>query len=246
MLEKFKEWGWGALGILIFLGFSLVTVALVVGGTWLTETYYNVFQIINGVVTAVILILIVLSVFPRFRAFTGSGIVIGTWIWGALFWLFCLTVTYEFWGFLGIFVGVIFFGVGVFVTALLALLFDGQISSALFLLLNLAVIFAIRYLGAWITTKHRTKHEVIDVDSADNLPILHKEIIHQERNELYEAVTRFAMGQDTISASMICHQFHISFVRSIRLIEMLEEDGVIGGGELSDERKVLVSENKNY
>lgn len=89
------------------------------------------------------------------RTYTGTGITLATFIWGAIFWLFSLFITYQLWGLLGVIAGIMFFGLGVFATAFLALIFDGQASGAFLILLNLIVIYGIRMLGNWIASKQK-------------------------------------------------------------------------------------------
>ena len=108
-------------------------------------------------ISPLIFLLLLLSVVPRFRNFTGNGIVVGTYIVGALFWFFSFFVTYSLWGFLGIFVGVLLAGLGVFLTAVLALIFDGQFMGALSFAFVLVQIFLFRLLGFWIISKHKSK-----------------------------------------------------------------------------------------
>jgi len=165
MNEKLKDslYGLGGIGlfILIIAGFGL----LIFGGAKLFEVFYPILERIDTFVWGIVWLLIFLSMVPRFRNFTGNGIVIGTYIGGAIFWLLCFYVTYSLWGFFGIFLGVIFMGVGVFFTAVLALIFDGQFSSALYFGFILVQIYLFRLLGAWIITKYRPKtppHEQIE------------------------------------------------------------------------------------
>ena len=126
MKEKIKDFLYGAGGISLFVlvigGFAL----LIIGGARLFEFLYPILEIISSITWAIVWLLLFLSIVPRLRNFTGNGIIFGTYIGGAIFWLLCFYVTYILWGFLGIFVGVLFFGLGVFFTAVLALLFDGQ------------------------------------------------------------------------------------------------------------------------
>ncbi|MCD6528384.1 hypothetical protein J7K44_01975 [bacterium] len=167
MKEKIKDflYGLGGIGfiVLLIVGFSL----LIIGGAKLFEWIYPILEKISIFTWGVVWLLVILSVVPRFRKFTGNGIVLGTYIGGAIFWLLCFYVTYSLWGLLGIFIGVLFFGLGVFVTAILALLFSGQFLQALFFVLNLATIYLLRALGMWIVTKYKPKKELtIEEDSS--------------------------------------------------------------------------------
>ena len=135
----------------------LVLLAFVRGGVWVAENNMDLLSMINGWVTTVIVILFVLSIVPRIRLYTGLGIYYGATIWMGIFWLFSLFVTYSFWGFLGVLIGLFFAGIGIYFTAMIAIFQDNQASAALFMLVNLVLMFGIRSLGYWIATKHKEK-----------------------------------------------------------------------------------------
>ena len=169
MIEKLKDVGYSILGIGFFVLFIVATALLIIGGVKLFEVLYPILEGISAVTWGIVWLLLLLSVVPRFRNVTGSGMVLGTYIGGAIFWLLCFYVTYQLWGFIGIFVGVIFFGLGVFFTAVLALLFDGQFMGALGFAFVLAQIFFFRFLGYWIISKYRGAAEVYTTSAPELL-----------------------------------------------------------------------------
>lgn len=156
-MNKIKDflYSLGGIGIiiLIIISFSL----LIIGGVKLFEALYPVLERISAFVWGVVLLLLLLSLIPRLRNFTGSGIIASTYIGGAIFWFLSFYVTYSLWGLLGILVGVLFMGLGVFFTAVLALLFDGQFAGALGFAFVLLQIYLFRILGAWIISKYKPK-----------------------------------------------------------------------------------------
>src|SRR3989344_7748693 len=145
MQETIKNSFYGILAIGFFVLTIIGFILLIVGGAKLFEVLYPFLEWISSFTWGVVWLFLFFSIVPRFRNFTGSGIVIGTYIGGAIFWLLCFYVTYQLWGFLGIFVGILFFGLGVFFTALLALLLDGQFMGALGIAFVLAQIFFFRF-----------------------------------------------------------------------------------------------------
>ena len=130
---------------------------MVIGGAKLFEVIYPLLENISGLTWVIVWLLIFLSIIPAFRNFTGNGIVMGTYIGGAIFWLLCFYITYSLWGFLGILIGVLFMGFGVFFTAVLALLFSGQFGAGLYFVFILVQIYLVRLLGAWIISKYKPK-----------------------------------------------------------------------------------------
>lgn len=160
MIEKIKNIGYGALGIGFMVLLFVAIALLIIGGVRLFEVLYPILEKVSSFTWGIVWLLLLLSLVPRFRNFTGAGMVIGTYIGGAIFWLLSFYVTYQLWGFIGIFVGVLFFGLGVFFTAVLALLFDGQFMGALGFIFVLAQIFFFRFLGYWIISKYKGATEV--------------------------------------------------------------------------------------
>lgn len=157
MKEKIKDSLSGLLGIGFFILIIVGFVLLITGGAKLFEVLYPVLESISSFVWGIVWLLLFLSVVPRLRNLTGNGIVLGTYIGGAIFWLLCFYITYSLWGFIGILLGVIFMGLGVFFTAILALIFDGQFGPAFYFGFILAQIYVFRLLGHWILSKYRPK-----------------------------------------------------------------------------------------
>jgi hypothetical protein len=155
MKEKIKDflYGIGGIGIVVLtiLSFSL----LIIGGAKLFELLSPILEKISAFIWSIVWLLIILSIVPRFRKFTGNGILLGTYLGGAIYWLLCFYITYSLWGVLGILIGVFFLGLGVYFTAILALLFSSQFVQALIIALGVAQIFFLRWLGYWIITKYK-------------------------------------------------------------------------------------------
>ncbi len=161
MKEKLKNFSIGIIGVVVIVGFFLLGAFLLKGGTWVFENFYPVIRVVNSIVFSLILLLLLLSLIPKLRSFTGVGIYIGSWVLGGLFWLFCLYITYALWGLAAAIVGVMILGVGIFATAALALLFHGAFIPFLMLLLTFGVIYALRFLGIWFAaSRSEEKSEI--------------------------------------------------------------------------------------
>ncbi len=155
MNENIKDSLYGLAGIGFLILIIGAFVLLIMGGARLFEILYPILERVSSIVWGVVWLLVFLSVIPRFRNTTGNGIVLGTYITGAILWLLSFYITYSLWGFLGIFIGVMLMGFGVFATAILALIFDGQGIQALYFGFVLLQIYLFRMLGHWIITKYR-------------------------------------------------------------------------------------------
>jgi S-DNA-T family DNA segregation ATPase FtsK/SpoIIIE len=64
----------------------------------------------------------------------------------------------------------------------------------------------------------------------------------EEEDPLYEAAKELAMQHSRISTSLLQRRLHIGYPRAARLIDLLEEAGIVGEAEAGHSREVLVSE----
>ena len=64
-----------------------------------------------------------------------------------------------------------------------------------------------------------------------------------ERDELFEEAVRMISQHDRASASLIQRRLQLGFNRSARVLEQLEEAGVVGAADGSKPREVLVRTN---
>jgi len=158
--------GFARLGYLILtvLGFALIIIEII-GHVRLFETFYPYLKTILKGLHNIVFLLIVLSIVPRLRTFTGTAIIIlGVYASVAILWLLCIYTTYSLWGFLGVIIGLIVFGflkfplyffrripfLGVFPTAIIALLFDGQFDQAFSVISDILLIIICVYYGSMI------------------------------------------------------------------------------------------------
>ncbi|MFA5169129.1 MAG: hypothetical protein WC420_00065 [Candidatus Paceibacterota bacterium] len=172
MINNIKNSLYNFLGIGIFVLVIVAFSLLIIGGAKLFEVLYPFLEGTSSFIWGIVWLLIFLSIVPKFRNFTGNGIVIGTYLGGAIFWLLCFYITYSLWGLLGIFVGVLFMGLGVFFTAILALLFSGQFSPAFYFIFVLVQIYLVRLLGFWIISKYKLKESMhSDIVEKNSIPV---------------------------------------------------------------------------
>jgi DNA segregation ATPase FtsK/SpoIIIE-like protein len=62
-----------------------------------------------------------------------------------------------------------------------------------------------------------------------------------EEDPLYEAARELALEHSRISTSLLQRRLHIGYPRAARLIDMLEEEGVVSGSEAGQSRQVILS-----
>ena len=61
-----------------------------------------------------------------------------------------------------------------------------------------------------------------------------------EGDELYKYAKQIVIEKQVASASLLQRSLKIGYVRAARLLDMLEEEGIIGESQNSRPRKVLV------
>lgn len=151
-MKTISSW---VIGITIFIGFILLVAMLLNGASWALETFSGVIEAIHNVTFLLIVLLIVVSIIPKIRAYTGWGINALADVSLALLWFTALVITYELWGLLGVIVGFFFFGVGVFLAAMIAMSLAGGIAAAGLMLASIVLLLLMKVLGVWIMSKHK-------------------------------------------------------------------------------------------
>lgn len=149
--DKAKDIGYAFIGFGIFFGIILLVYLMFTGGVWLGTTIYPIIATISGIVFIIsILIFLPLGLFHKTRSFAGNGLVIASWIIGFSTWIWSFLLTYSFWGFFGLFVGLIFAGIGVLPIAIIASLFNAEWALFAQLLISLIIIYGFRILGIYL------------------------------------------------------------------------------------------------
>jgi S-DNA-T family DNA segregation ATPase FtsK/SpoIIIE len=62
-----------------------------------------------------------------------------------------------------------------------------------------------------------------------------------DEDPLFEAARELAMQHSRISTSLLQRRLHVGYPRAARLIDMLEEEGVVGEAEAGQSRQVLIA-----
>ena len=73
------------------------------------------------------------------------------------------------------------------------------------------------------------------------------DIFHEDDYEepLYNEIVEFVITQGKASASLLQRRFHLGYNRAARVIDLLEDRGIIGPNNGSKPREVLVKLEKN-
>jgi hypothetical protein len=106
---------------------------------------------VNGA-AALPVLLIVSACLRRSRKFCGDGVVTISFIWGAGLWMWATLALYSVWGAFGLWIGLIFLGVGSVPVACVALLFAGKFAALGGTILAAVLVFGVRALGIRIAS----------------------------------------------------------------------------------------------
>ena len=165
MKEILKNIGGFALGILMMLVMLALVVLFFYGAAWVGE---KVIPVLEWITVIGFLLLVVigspLAIFRRTRYITGLGWIYWSYALGLTLWLCCLIDTLQLWGVMAAIIGIIFFGVGIFIVGLLATSFHGEWSLFWSFLITLVIVFAARLFGAWLLVMSESKDETIEVE----------------------------------------------------------------------------------
>jgi S-DNA-T family DNA segregation ATPase FtsK/SpoIIIE len=98
-----------------------------------------------------------------------------------------------------------------------------------------------------ITAPQKKDLENKNDDKLDFGKMQFKEPTKSEENDnmIYEEAKKMVIEMKKASASLLQRRMRIGFNRAARLIDMLEEKGVIGPAQGSKPRDVLASDSKN-
>ena len=100
----------------------------------------------------------VLSIFRRTRPFTGLILFLFSYLLGAATWLYGAAITFASFGWFGLFVGLVLFGIGVVPMGIIGGFWEGGEVAAMAwgLILLLAATAVFRMVGAWLADEVMT------------------------------------------------------------------------------------------
>lgn len=167
------------IGVMIAIAF--VAAFIINGGVnvavWVLPIINNVYAI---AVVFDIAILLPLALFKKTRGFAGTGLYLSSYIFGLNLWIFSFLMAYAFWGVVGVFLGIIFLGVGVVPVAALAFLVHGLWIPLFELLLGVVVVFVTRWLGQWIWYKDNMRKFADSVEDGTISLDYQEEVIQED------------------------------------------------------------------
>lgn len=128
----------------------------------------NIINWVAGV--AIILCMTVLPMFALFkktRIIAGIGYYISSYFLGLATFIQCLLITYAFWGWIGIILGLLLAGVGIIPFGLIASAIHGEWFIAGSILVNLIFVVGTKKIGLWLVEKVDNQNKMIETTSRD-------------------------------------------------------------------------------
>lgn len=150
-MEKLKALGGFLLGLVFLIAAVSLIVAFFAGATWISDhllPWFTNASLIAG--TFLFLVLLPLSVVKRARPFSGSLILLISFIFGITLWMEGFLVTLSTWGAFAVIVGLFFAGIGVVPIAMLASLIHGEWTTLLELVILAVLTYGCRIFAQWI------------------------------------------------------------------------------------------------
>lgn len=120
---RLKDLGLGVLGLALMVGMVAIGIGLLMGAAafsvWVLKWTFPAYSIIFLVS---IVVLVPLALIPPTRSFSAVGLLIASYAFGAILWIWSMAYTYSVWGLVAVIVGLGFLGVGVVPIAMFAAL----------------------------------------------------------------------------------------------------------------------------
>lgn len=151
---RMKESSSAVLGVAMFFGMLVIPIALLIGAAtfsvWVLKWTFPAFAITFLIS---LFLLAPLAVIPPARSVSAAGFLIASFVFAAILWLWGMAYTYEAWGFIGVIVGLLFFGGGVVLLAMFAALVHADWGNLGVFVVTAALIVGYRVLARWLAEK---------------------------------------------------------------------------------------------
>ena len=164
-MEALKAVGSVLLGIAALLAFGLLISLWVVGITWLSvKIVWYVLAAAHVAFWVCLFVLLPLSLFRVTRKISCFGTFTASFIFGLCTWILGVLIAYEYWGGIGLIVGLVLGIVGIVPVGILASIFHADWASVILLTIGLVLTYGSRLFASWLAVK---------IDRAEEERLLH-------------------------------------------------------------------------
>lgn len=154
LMETLKNVGWTLLGTAIMVAVVFVATLLINGMAWVSGHVLEYLITFNNIVTAVcIVFLLPLAPFRETRIVPAYGLYVASFVFGVCVWVYGFAVTYEIWGGVGVFIGLILGIVGIVPLGIIAALSHAEWVVVAELIYGLVLTYGARAIALWLAAK---------------------------------------------------------------------------------------------
>jgi hypothetical protein len=144
---RLKEAANWLLGLAIMVAVFLLIALFLHGIVWASDKALPWLLLAGSRTFDACFILLPLCISKKTRAWAGLGYYLASFVFGVALWAFSCIVAFGHWGYVGLIIGLLLAGVGVFPVALLAVLVHAEWSIGGWLLVGLVLTFGTRFVG---------------------------------------------------------------------------------------------------
>jgi TPR repeat protein len=142
------------LGIAAILALGFLFALWISGVLWVSEKIVGyVWMAADTAFWVCLIVLLPLSLFRATRKISCIGFLGASFSFGLCTWILGFLTTYEYWGGLGVFVGLVLGVVGIVPLGILASIFHADWTSAIFLTIGLLLTYSARSFALWLAIK---------------------------------------------------------------------------------------------
>jgi hypothetical protein len=154
LMQALKNVGMTVLGLGVMVGLGIVTLIYLQGIVWVSVRVFDYVVMVNSAVFLLsVFIFLPCAIFRVTRKVAAFGLLGASYVFGLTVWLFGFLVTYAAWGIIGVFIGLVFAGVGIVPVGMVASGLHGEWDVFWQLVLGIAFTFGARGLAAWLAVK---------------------------------------------------------------------------------------------
>lgn len=153
-MEALKNVAWGLLGIAIIVAVVFVAALLINGMAWVSGHVLEYLITFNNIVTVVCIVLLLpLAPFRKTRIVPAYGLYVASFVFGVCVWVYGFMVTYEIWGGVGVFIGLMLGIVGIVPLGIIAAAWHFEWVIVAELIYGLVLTYGARAIALWLGVK---------------------------------------------------------------------------------------------
>jgi hypothetical protein len=161
--DRLQDAGSLPFGLFVLIAVLTIPALFIVGAEWLSQRVLPWFVLASVLVLAfLIIVLLPLAAFQRFRPFASEAIVIVSYVFGVTVWMEGLLLTMALWGTFAVVLGLVIAGVGLVPIAMLATLFNGMWAGLAELVVLTLLTLGSRLFAVWVASKADASSEAVD------------------------------------------------------------------------------------